>query len=612
LIRKVFVSITELEIMEINRVYTISILLCLLLAISTNATADLNRYALLVGVGNYPVKPLAGPVNDVKAVHKALTNYWGFKSRDITVLLNLQATKSNILTNIEKLYSQSKPGDEVFIYFSGHGTSASDVRLSAPLPSKTGAFIPVDIANVTSIKDLIDHLVVGKEDLRPLFSKLDSGNRNVFVAMDACFSGNTVRGKYADQRPPSRYLSLSDIFHGVSNKTHTTAQSFGKDDSYMGNKVWINTDNNQNNDYPYKNIFYLSASGEHEPAQDIPQSMLSQYPTVDSKPHGAFTDSLLRILNNYIDTDINKDGSITYAELKKTIRNVMRERGFNHTPQGLPTLSQDRSGILDKSLFGYTGLPQTQHARLEITTQHTQVDKSIKKASTSQSLVVQESSQLSIRLDPEIDFLREFLIKQRSLNIVKRREDIYIKHYNSEIILLSGAGDIITGLKDFNKVDLIKVLNSQHWLKNYLNREYPEDYFLELEYYNPGLGSTFIEGDLVGFTIRSSVDSYLLLIDIDPNGVVSVIFPYDESELKKYPAKSSIVLKNISKVRAPFGKDTIQLYAFNELPDKMEVLIGKRFDIESPLMKIFESLIYDPRLSKSRASLALITSARVQ
>jgi len=45
------------------------------------------------------------------------------------------------------------------------------------------------------------------------------------------------------------------------------------------------------NVYPYKNIYYLSASGEFEAAQDISPAFLSQYPTFDGKPHGAFTDT---------------------------------------------------------------------------------------------------------------------------------------------------------------------------------------------------------------------------------------------------------------------------------------------------------------------------------
>ena len=81
--------------------------------------------------------------------------------------------------------------------------------------------------------------------------------------------------------------------------------------------------------------------------------MLERFPTIDGKPHGAFSDTLLQVLNNDINADIDNNGIITYSELKKTVRNKMRLRGFDHTPQGLPSLAEDKGKLASRGIFGH-------------------------------------------------------------------------------------------------------------------------------------------------------------------------------------------------------------------------------------------------------------------
>ncbi len=554
------------------------------------------KHALLVGISDYHVKPLAGPVNDVYAIRQVLLKHWGFELKNVTLLLNQQATKNNILEKMRSLFYHSKPGDEIFIYLSGHGTSASDHGLATALPTTTGAFIPIDIKDIDNAAELVDRLIVGKNDIRPILTRLDEGNRHVFVAIDACYSGNTVRGVFNEKQLPSRFLDINDLL---------PTRGFGDDINRMRTTDWKEVSEDKSNTYPYKNIFYLSASGEHEPAQDIPPNMLAQYPTFDAKPHGAFTDSLLRILNKNLDADMDNNGSLSYAELKKTLRTVMRKRGFNHTPQGLPSLAEDSNNITERYIFGTTRDLSATSASERIVSNTPKKPVSIK---ISQPV---PSDKLSVRIDKSVGFLKKDLQKMNSVILVDHREDIFLTRDNRNILLLSSGGDLINTIVEGSKKTLIKILHHQSWIKTRLEQSYVQDFVVELELYGNGLGSTAVEGQLIGFSIKASQDAYLLLIDIDPNGQVSVIYPLHAAEMKYFEKLKPISLRNISRVRAPFGRDIVQVYAFNEINNDYKLLAGKQFFMNTPEMKAFERLINNPQLKTARATLELITTPKM-
>jgi len=579
-----------------------------------------NKLALLVGISEYHVKPLSGPLNDVNAVKSALTKHWDFKEKNIEILLNKRATKDNIIKSIKNLYTISKPGDLVFIYLSGHGTSASDKDLSTPLPTTTGAFIPVDVKDLKNISELVNKLVIGRKDLRPLLKKFDDNNRNVFVAIDACYSGNTVRGSFAKEKLPTRFLRASDLLPN---------RGFGDDVSEMKTSDWKKAEITTSNSYPYSNVYYLSASGEHEPAQDIPENMLDRFPTIDNKPHGAFTDSLLRVLNKELHSDVNNDGNISYAELKKTIRDTMRTRGFNHTPQGLPSLAEDKHNLSNRAIFKKElrkndKKPLIQASINKPTQQTTSTLQSLASpkpeskpslntiSSPIASIPQINATHLLVKLDKGLDFFKREIDALKNIDIVKENEDIFITKIDKKIAFLSATGDLINTLIDIDRPEMMAILTRHAWLKQNLTNKSFDDFLLELELHNQGSGGTVIEGQIIGFSLRSSAPAFLLLIDVDPNGEISVIYPYFKSEVKKFAGSQPILFKNLTRVRAPFGRDTVQAYAFDKITTEYENLIGKSFKPGDPLMKKFEKLIHNPGLQKARSNLEVITAPSYQ
>ena len=86
--------------------------------------ASSNRYAIVVGISNYPgnANDLQYCDDDAADVVSALKGVYGFQTANIIVKYNLDATRQNIIDAIRSIKSQAKsPDDEVLFYFSGHG-----------------------------------------------------------------------------------------------------------------------------------------------------------------------------------------------------------------------------------------------------------------------------------------------------------------------------------------------------------------------------------------------------------------------------------------------------------------------------------------------------------
>jgi len=306
-------------------------LMTLLLCLAITLAAGAENHALLIGIGKYKQRTLEGPPFDVAALSRMLIAHYDFPREKVHTLVNQEAVKSRILHEIQLLTHRTRPGDRVFIYYSGHGTSRRDELMALPLPHATGALVPADFngARGQSVDQLLAQLIIGTRDLRPTLERLDQ-DREVLMVFDTCFSGNTVRAVEAPgYTDSSRYLRLS------------SRSVFGAEHE-IGN---FEENLNSEDPYPYQNVFYISASTDNEVAKDIRQGNLHLYPTIDGNPHGVLTDSLLRVLAGQRPVDTNNDGQWSQFELYAAVKSEVKRR-FKQTPQALP-----REGKLADRLY---------------------------------------------------------------------------------------------------------------------------------------------------------------------------------------------------------------------------------------------------------------------
>ncbi len=135
-------------------------------------------YALIVGVDNYTGSwnPLKNAVRDAKGVESLLREEYKFDY--FKTLYDDQATRKNIISEMEWLVKNVKEKDNVLIYYSGHGEFKQDLN--------KGYWVPVD-AKTTSTSDYVSN-----NDIQTFLSGIKS--KHTLLISDACFSGDIFRG----------------------------------------------------------------------------------------------------------------------------------------------------------------------------------------------------------------------------------------------------------------------------------------------------------------------------------------------------------------------------------------------------------------------------------
>ncbi|MCP5082152.1 MAG: DUF4384 domain-containing protein [Alphaproteobacteria bacterium] len=175
--------------MQFRRSYTLALSLVAGAVAACSALpspAEASQKALLIGIGAYQnIRPLVGPPRDLVRMEKFLKDHMGYRTDEIAVLKDSQATRKNLLRTMNNwLIRSTKAGDKVFIYYSGHGSQLPD--------------------NNSDEKDGLD------ETLSPIDTTKEGGNqitddefgailtqmsdRDLTVIIDSCHSGTISRG----------------------------------------------------------------------------------------------------------------------------------------------------------------------------------------------------------------------------------------------------------------------------------------------------------------------------------------------------------------------------------------------------------------------------------
>jgi hypothetical protein len=135
-------------------------------------------YAFIIGIDKYTGKwaELSNGVRDAKTVEQTLKNSYQFDH--FKTLYDGQATKANIVTELEWLMNNIKPEDNLLIYYSGHGEYNQMMD--------KGFWVPVDAKGSSTI-DLLSN-----NDLLAYLNGIKS--KHTLLISDACFSGDIFRG----------------------------------------------------------------------------------------------------------------------------------------------------------------------------------------------------------------------------------------------------------------------------------------------------------------------------------------------------------------------------------------------------------------------------------
>ena len=475
----------------------------------SNAT----QRALLIGVGDYEgtLADLDGPPHDVVAMREILTDRLGFESRHIVALVDKAATHQGILDGLDALVQDVEHGDFAFIYLSGHGTSAYDAAgAELALVADTGAFVPSDFPFTGSDEDKRETLLIGTRDVRPRLEAIDERGVSGMVVVDSCFAENSTRSMYGNEEFTYRFVD--------SGLDHLGAFPTGTDASLAR--------------YPYRRLVTIAASGKREKAIDW--GIRHQYLTHDGRPHGAFTDGLLRALRSLGSADSDHNGTVTNRELFNAVKSYMVQAQLPHSPKFQPVSNED-SGLADSPAFREAELvvaPQPPGRPLRIF------------VAGSLPLVraaVAEDATLTAAIDQNHDLRVE--------RVDRANGDVRLTTpYGDQVLLAASERAAADALRQQPRIR--HLVGSANALQRFR---------VDL----PGLrGETFVEDEKLDLSISSDRSAYLLVLAVAPDGTFRVLYPWGTFD----PVDAGTKVPFRTVVNAPFGIDHVVAVAFLQRP----------------------------------------------
>ena len=170
------------------------------------ADAHAERYALLVGVSRYAVFAgeerwqLAGPANDVQLM-RALLERHGFAAPAMRVLADgvpgaAAPTRAALLEALDALAARAAPGDQVVLYFAGHGAQMpADPQTAQGRAENDGLheiFLPADTGRWNPVTRRVDGALADHELVERL-DALTGRGAFVFAVFDTCHSATSLR-----------------------------------------------------------------------------------------------------------------------------------------------------------------------------------------------------------------------------------------------------------------------------------------------------------------------------------------------------------------------------------------------------------------------------------
>jgi len=240
------------------------------------------KRALLIGI-NYiedPRNTLYGCINDIIKMKSILSKLYPTCSNirslsDADTNPANKPTRENILAGINWLTAGLKPGESVYLHYSGHGGLTID-KSGDEISKRDSCIYPISKKTIQTIID---------DELRALLvNKIPAGCK-CFAVFDCCNSGTVLDLRYSYDAPDSKTIVMK-----------------------------------QNVRYPETSgsVVLLSGCTDTQGAED----------EVDEKgtPVGAMTNALLNIWNS-------SGTAINFKDLLWNIRTILRSNGYPQIPQ---------------------------------------------------------------------------------------------------------------------------------------------------------------------------------------------------------------------------------------------------------------------------------------
>ncbi|KAK0485610.1 peptidase C14, caspase domain-containing protein [Armillaria luteobubalina] len=306
---------------------------------ASRSKVDGNKFwAVVIGIDDYKASPLHGCVADAKMVFEYLRNCLCVPESHIQLLLsapsadiqesgNKQPTCANIVNAILGLSTNPdiRRGDNIIIYFAGHGTryecadysqygdgtpaALGTIEALCPMdrgakstdsPKALGTYVDDSNSSVISDRPVPD---ISDREINTIFAEIarSKGNHITFI-LDCCHSANITRGPMYGEG--ARSIPPLPLSSSIQNMFSAADEALKHIDGYQSISVgtWRANMNSH---------VILAACKSTELAKEVKGT------EGDGELHGVFTQALIDTLKS---ADLN-DKSMTYYNLLAALPN---------------------------------------------------------------------------------------------------------------------------------------------------------------------------------------------------------------------------------------------------------------------------------------------------
>ncbi len=256
--------------------------------------------ALVIGIDKYPnldkESELHGAVADAMDITEALKKV-GVKVQQPLVR---DVTRQKVITEMDRLVSESKSGDLVIIAYSGHGMRVRgykrwDGRIRDNFHGQMALsnFSPTDLKN--------GHEVIVDAELRAWYARLDRKGVAVLVVMDTCYGGHMrdVVPFSAGMRTRALNTTIEDKIHDSFEPIPMTEKEAAADTNEM------------------RHVTFFAGADEN--------STVPEMPGIDSANRTAVRGALSYNMARAIRGEASQVGKVTRAQLFKFIAPNVRQ-----------------------------------------------------------------------------------------------------------------------------------------------------------------------------------------------------------------------------------------------------------------------------------------------
>ena len=320
--------VRTIERRAMKRSILIALSVMTVIAAATAVQAQ-ERYAVLVGVGEYPnlreKLQLKGPPNDVRLMRKYLTDVEGFAEEKIFQLTDggpHLPRRANIIDTLENLIERVNADDFVLFYFAGHGSQQPDGPASnEEFDGYDEIFLPADVKDWNKGRRTVDNAIVDDE-IGEFIKAYRHKGVDVWVIFDSCSSGTMTRG-VGDELTRTRRVLPKDL--GIPDNfddkraLRSGGQLRGDSDAPAFTDILAESSESA---LGALFQFFASHAAEETPERLLPRGVKKS----EQEIRGLFTDSLVGVLSLY--------PNVSYDELAQMI--IAKYSSISHnssTPQ---------------------------------------------------------------------------------------------------------------------------------------------------------------------------------------------------------------------------------------------------------------------------------------